>query len=61
MCWAAVADLFACSDEDDSDMLGQGLVSQAVTGTFALGVVYDSSNSQVAVGDANVHVDVVVV
>ena len=28
-----------------------------VTGTITLGVVYDSSNSQAAHGDANVHVN----
>ena len=60
MYWSAVADPFACSDEDDEDMLGQSLVSQAIKGAFALVAVYDGSNSQVALGDANVCVDVVV-
>ena len=31
-----------------------------VTSTFALGVVYDSSNSQVSLGNANGNVDAVV-
>ena len=58
MYWSGVA-IFACSDDNEEDMLVQGSVSQAVTGTFALGVVYDSSNSQVALGDANARVDAV--
>ena len=32
-------------------------ISQVITGTIALGVVYDSLNSQVALGNTNVHVD----
>ena len=32
------------------------LIGKHRTGTIALGVVYDSSNSQVALGDANVYV-----
>ena len=40
-------------------MSGQGSESQSVTGMIALGVVYDSLNSQVALGGANVYVDVV--
>ena len=55
-----MADLFACSYEDEEVMSGQGSVSQAITGSIALWVVYDSLNSQVAPGDANVHVDAVV-
>ena len=56
MYWSAVADLFACSDGQD-EVSGQGSVSQATSGT---GIVCDSLNSQVALGDANVHVDAVV-
>ena len=41
-------------------MTGQGSVSQAITGTIALGFVYDSLNSPVPFADANVHVDAVV-
>ena len=41
-------------------MSGQSAVRQAITNTLALGVVYDSLNSQEALGDANVHVDAVV-
>ena len=41
-------------------MSGQGSVSQAIIGTIALGVVYDSSNSQVALRDTNVHVDAII-
>ena len=41
-------------------MSGQGSVSQAVIGTFSLGVVYDSSSFQVVLRDANVYVDAVV-
>ena len=44
MYWSALADLFACSDQDDKDMSGHGWVRQATTGTLDLGVVYDSSN-----------------
>ena len=55
-----MADLFACGDVDVECISGQGSVSQAMTSTLALGVVYDSLNSQVALGDANVHVDAVV-
>ena len=58
MYWSAVADLFACSGVNGQAMSGQGSASQAVTGTLALDV-YDSLNSQVALGDANVHVDAV--
>ena len=43
-----------------TDMSGQGLVSQAQTGVFALWVVNDSLNSQEALGDADVHADAVV-
>ena len=39
---------------------GQGSASQAITGSVSLGVVYDSLISQVALGDANVHEDTVV-
>ena len=46
MYWSVVADLFACRDEDEEDMSGQGSVSQALQGTFAVSVVYDSFNSQ---------------
>ena len=42
-------------------MSGQGSVSQVTTGMLALGVVYDSSSSHVALDDANVRVDAVVV
>ena len=44
-------DMIACSDEDDEGLSGQGSVSQPITGMFALGVLYDSSNSQVALGE----------
>ena len=55
--WSPVADLFACSDDDDEeDLSGQGSISQATTGTSGQGVIPDSSNSQVALGDGNVHV-----
>ena len=57
MYWSAVADLFAYSDVET--MSGQGLVHPATIGLLALGV-YDSLNSQVALGDANVDVDDVV-
>ena len=39
-------------------MSGQSSVSQAITGAIALGVVYDSLDSE-ALGDADVHVDAV--
>ena len=56
-----MADLFACSDMNEEAVSGQGSISQAITSLLALGlgVVCDSSNSQVALGDANVHVDAV--
>jgi hypothetical protein len=54
--WSAVADLFSCRDSEE--MSGQ--VCQATTGTFALGDGETSLTSQVALGDANVHVDAVV-
>ena len=38
----------------------QSSVRQALTGMFTLGVGYDSSNSQVVLGDANIQVHVVV-
>ena len=41
-------------------MSGQGSVRQAITSTIPLGDVYDSLNSHVALGNANVHVDAVV-
>ena len=59
MYWLAVANIVACSVVDDEDVSGQGLMSQARTRTHDLGVVYDSTKSQVAFGD--VHVDAVVV
>ena len=40
MYWSAVADLSACSDEDEEFVSGQGSGSQAIIGMFALGVVY---------------------
>lgn len=57
--WSAVADLLSCSSADDEDMSGQDGVSQDTTGTLASGIDV-SSNSQVALGDAYVHVDAVV-
>ena len=54
-----MADLSACGDVHVECISGQGSVSQAMTSTLALGVVYDSLNSQVELGDANVHVDAV--
>ena len=57
---SAVSDIFACSDEDEEVMSGHGSTSQVITCVIALGVVNDSSNSQVALGDANVHVHAVV-
>ena len=33
---------------------------QAITATIVLGVIYDSLNSHVALGDANVNMDAVV-
>ena len=56
----AVADLFVCSVVDEDAIPGQVLVSHAVTGTLALGVVYDTLNSQVALRDDRAHVDAVV-
>jgi hypothetical protein len=60
--WSAVADLFAHKDYMTTieDMSGQGSVSQATSGALASGVVDTSLISQVALGDANVHVDAVV-
>ena len=58
--WQALPNLFAFSDEDKQLMSGQGSVIQDTTGTIAMGVVYHLSNSQVALGYANVHVNVVV-
>ena len=52
--------LFACSVLDQKAMSGQGLVSRARTGTFAPGVLNNNLNSQAALGDANFHVDAVV-
>ena len=56
--FSVVADLIGCSGKCEEVMSGQGSLIQAVTGTIALGVVYDSSNSQVALGDAKVHMDI---
>jgi hypothetical protein len=56
--WSAVAELLSCrwdGGEDTSGQAGQGEI-----GMFALGDVVDSLNTQVALGDANVHVDAVV-
>ena len=39
--------------------LCRGSVSEAITGTIVLGVVYICSNSQAALVDTNVHVDAV--
>ena len=58
ICWSAVAGRFACSDKDIADMSGQSPASQVITGTIALGIVHGSSNLQVALGDANVCVEV---
>jgi hypothetical protein len=60
--WSAVADLLSCrvQDEDDEDMSGQVMVSQAGPGTLASGGGNDNTNSQVVLGVANVHVDAVV-
>lgn len=58
--WSAVADLFACQNVDAEDKSGQGSVSQAMSGALESGVVVTSLISQVALGDANVHVDAVV-
>ena len=60
MYWSDVADLFACSDDDEEDMSGQGLVCQAITDILARGNVYDSSNFHVSFGDASIHEDAVV-
>ena len=54
MHWPAVPDLFACSDNQEF-MWGRVSVCQSKTGVIAHGVVYDGSNSQVALGGANVH------
>ena len=60
--WSAVADLLSCrvQDEDEEDMSGQVMVSQAVPGTLASGGGNDNTDSQVVLGVANVHVDAVV-
>ena len=42
---------------DEDAMPCQLSLSQAVTGLLALGVVYDSLDSQLELGDANVHGD----
>ena len=59
MYWSAVADLYACSDED-GDVSRQGSLTQATTGVSTLGIIYDCSNFQAALGDANAHADAVV-
>ena len=55
---SAVADLLACSDVDES-YVRLGLVSQ-VKGMLALRVVTKRLNSEASLGDADVHVDAVV-
>ena len=59
--WSAVADLLSCrvQDEDEEDMSDQAMVGQAGPGMLALGDGNDSTDSQVVVGVANVHVDAV--
>ena len=59
--WLAVADLLSCrvQDEDEEDMSDQAMVGQAGQGMLALGDGNDSTDSQVVIGVANVHVDAV--
>jgi hypothetical protein len=56
--WSAVAELLSCRLEGVEDSSGRA--GQDEIGIIALGDVVDSLNSQVALGDANVHVDAVV-
>ena len=60
--WSAAADLLSCrvQDDDEEDMSGQGMVSQAGPGTLASGDGNGRTDSQVVLGVANVHVDAVV-
>ena len=51
--WSDVADLFACSVVDEEAMSGQVLVSQATTGTLALGVIDDSYRLVVGISMSN--------
>ena len=57
--WSAVADLLSCrvQDDDEEDMSGQAMVGQAGPGTLASGDGNDSTDSQVVLAVANVHVD----
>ena len=56
-----LADLLSCRVQDDAeeDMSGQAIVGQAVPGMLASGDGNDSTDSQVVLGVANVHVDAV--
>ena len=56
-----MADLLSCrvQDDDEEDMSGQAMVGQTVPGTLASGNGNDNTDSQVVLGVANVHVDVV--
>ena len=59
--WSAVADLLSCrvQDDDEEDMSGQVMVSQAAPGTLASDNGSDNTDSQVVLGVANVHEDAV--
>ena len=58
MYWSALANIFACNDEDEAVMSGQGLGSQAINGTISPGIVYGSSTSRAALRDVHVNVAV---
>ena len=59
--WSAVANLLSCRVQDDGeDISGQAMVGQADPGALASGYANDSTDSQVVLGVANVHVDAVV-
>ena len=60
--WSAVADLLLCRvrGNGEEDMSGQAMVGLAGPGTLASGDSNDSTDSQVALGVANAHVDAVV-
>ena len=55
-----MADILACSYEDEEIISIHDSASQAITGMIALGAVYDSTNPQVALIEVNVHMDAVV-
>ena len=56
-----MADLLSCrlQDGEEKDVSGQAMVGQAAPGTLASSDGNDSTDSQVVLGVADVHVDVV--